>query len=36
MKIINEDKVLLVAYGGIALAYAILFFVKYRHTYQNK
>ncbi len=30
-KISNEDKLLLVGYGSIALAYTILFFVKYKH-----
>jgi hypothetical protein len=31
-KISNEDKLLLVAYGSVALAYAILFVIKVRHV----
>lgn len=30
-KMSNEDKLLLVGYGAIALAYGILFVIKYRH-----
>jgi hypothetical protein len=30
-KISNEDRLLLLGYGSIALAYTILFFVKYKH-----
>jgi|GEM_PF-4199019 hypothetical protein len=27
----QEDKFILIAYGGIAIAYSILFFYKYKH-----
>lgn len=30
-KITTEDKMVLIGYAGIALAYTILFFVKYNH-----
>ena len=30
-KMSNEDKLLLLGYGAIALAYGILFVIKYRH-----
>ena len=31
-KISSEDKLLLVGYASIAVAYTILFFIKYKHT----
>lgn len=30
-KIANDDKLLLVAYASVAIAYAVLFVVKYKH-----
>jgi hypothetical protein len=30
-KATNEEKMLLIAYGGIAVAYGILFIIKYKH-----
>jgi hypothetical protein len=32
MKIANEDKLLLAAYGAVAVAYAVLFVIKLKHV----
>lgn len=31
-KISTEDKLLLAGYGAIAVAYTVLFFIKYKHV----
>jgi hypothetical protein len=32
MRISNEDKLLLTAYGAVAIAYAVLFVIKLKHV----
>jgi hypothetical protein len=35
-KISSEDKIIMFAYAGIAIAYAVLFLYKYKKIYPNK
>jgi len=34
-KVLKEDKLIMIAYAGIAIAYAVLFLYKYKHLYKK-
>ena len=35
VKVSKEDKLVMIAYAGIAVAYAVLFLYKYKHLYKK-